>query len=415
MYQGMQEGLKSEDNNVAQDKYFSPSELNIWAKPKLNQFKGGNGKISDEEINLKYESGESRILMEVNREKLPLFVEALKKPDYMNLRPFFQRRSRWNQEQQSLLIESFIINLPVPPVILYEKKYNSYEVIDGQQRISAIKDFYDDRLILTGLQLWSELNGRKYSSLPDEIKAGIDRRTLSSIVVITESAKNEEDAMYLKRLAFERLNTGGVDLSNQEIRNCLYHGHFNNLLIELADHPVFMNAWNIPISEVKRTNNNLYKKMDDIELVLRFFALRHYENFGGNLEKFLDNYMMKSTSFTPSDITFLRQLFQETIELASAIYGEHLFRPYMLQKNQQWGWAHEPYKAYYDAVMVGLCKYLSHAKILQQKTSQVVEATQELLKTDQAGLFTGKGKNTKTDIQKRLNLFSEMLSQVISK
>jgi len=394
------------------NQYFSPSEINMWEKSKKDKL--NDQKMSDDEINTKYESGQSRILMEFNREKLPFFVDALKKPDYMDLRPFFQRRPRWKAEQQSLLIESFIINLPVPPVILYEKKYNSYEVIDGQQRISALRDFYEDKLILTGLQLWPELNGRKYSNLPKEIKAGIDRRTLSSIVVITESAKTVEDAMYLKRLTFERLNTGGIELSNQEIRNCLYHGQFNDSLIELADHPIFKSAWGIPDSDLReREQNNLYKKMEDVELVLRFFALRHYENFKGTLESFMDLYMIQSLDFSKEDTAFLSDIFKNTISIAYDIYGKHLFRPYILDKSKNWNWAEEPYKAYYDAVMVAFSKNLSNAQILKQKKNQVIDATQQLLKADKSELFRGKGKNTKTDIQKRLNSFEQMLSQVI--
>lgn len=394
------------------NQYFSPSEVNMWEKSKKDKL--NDQKMSDEEINTKYESGQSRILMEFNREKLPLFVEALTKPGYMDLRPFFQRRPRWKPEQQSLLIESFIINLPVPPVILYEKTYNSYEVIDGQQRISALKDFYEDQLILTGLQLWPELNGRKYSNLPTEIKAGIDRRTLSSIVVITESAKTVEDAMYIKRLTFERLNTGGVELSNQEIRNCLYHGQFNDSLIELADHPIFKSAWGIPDSDLReREQNNLYKKMEDVELILRFFALRHHENFKGNLERFMDSYMIQSLDFSKEDTAFLSDIFKNTINIAYDIYGEHLFRPYILDKSKNWNWADAPYKAYYDAVMVALSKNLPNAEILKQKKNQVIDATQQLLKADKSELFRGKGKNTKTDIPKRLNSFEQMLSQVI--
>jgi hypothetical protein len=396
------------------NQYFSPSELNMWEK--LKKEKSHDEKMSDDEINTKYESGNSRILMEFNREKLPLFVDALTKPGYMDLRPFFQRRPRWKPEQQSLLIESFIINLPVPPVILYEKKYNSYEVIDGQQRISALRDFYEDKLILTGLQLWPELNGRKYSNLPTEIQAGIDRRTLSSIVVITESAKTVEHAMFLKRLTFERLNTGGVELSNQEIRNCLYQGQFNDSLIELANNnPIFKSAWDIPDSDSRDEleKNNLYKKMEDVELILRFFALRHYENFKGNLEKFMDLYMIKSLDFSQEDTAFLSGIFKDTINIAYDIYGGHLFKPYILNKSKSWDWADEPYKAYYDAVMVAFSKNLPNAQILKQKKNQVIDATQQLLKADKSELFRGRGKNTKADIQKRLNLFEEMLSQVI--
>ncbi len=269
----------------------APTEEKMWElSPSKNRTE-----MSDSQINAKYEKGEQRILTEINREKLPNFVEALKKPDYMEIRPFFQRRPRWDSKMQSRLIESFLINIPVPPIVLYETKFNSYEVMDGQQRISAIQAFYENRLKLTGLELWPELNGRNYAELPGKIRAGIDRRSISSIVLITESASNPEEALLLKQLTFERLNNGGVDLSSQEVRNCLYQGKFNSLLIELARHPIFAEAWGIPIENHEKTEavsnkltkNKLYQKMEDAELILRFFALRHSENFQSGLERFL--------------------------------------------------------------------------------------------------------------------------------
>lgn len=84
--------------------------------------------MTDQEINDKYDLREKRIVTESNREKLPNFVDALRRPDYIDLQPFYQRRERWAPERQSKLIESFIINIPVPPLFLYEKSYNSYEV-----------------------------------------------------------------------------------------------------------------------------------------------------------------------------------------------------------------------------------------------------------------------------------------------
>ena len=172
----------------------APAEEKIWEKlsPKNDNFS-----MTDEQINTKYEQGQQRILTEMNREKLPSFAESLNKPNYMDISPFYQRRLRWDEQKQSQLIESFLINIPVPPIILYEREYNSYEVMDGQQRITAIKDFYNNNLELTGLELWSELNGRTYQKLPDKIKAGIDRRAISSIVLITESTQSKEEAYSL--------------------------------------------------------------------------------------------------------------------------------------------------------------------------------------------------------------------------
>lgn len=390
----------------------APAEEKMWEEfPSKNQ-----AVMSDELINAKYESGEQRILTEMNREKLPIFVEALKKPGYMDLRPFYQRRARWDQLRQSRLIESFLINIPVPAIILYEKEFNSYEVMDGQQRISAIQAFYENRLKLKGLELWPELNGRTYATLPAKIRAGIDRRSISSIVLITESASDPEEALFLKQLAFERVNTGGVDLSPQEVRNCLYQGKFNDLLIELARYPIFANAWGIPIENndteelsQQLTENNLYKKMEDAELVLRFFALRHANDFQRGLEVFLDLYMIKSLKFSDQDINVLKETFIKTINLAYKIYEENLFKPFDKTNNT---WNKRTYKNYYDAVMVGFSRHLSDANLLIEHKSRVIEETKKLFRKDEAKLLTGGGK-TKADIQKRLRLFDEMLLQVI--
>ena len=385
----------------------APTEKNMWDKPPSKH----PTLMSDTDINAKYEKGEKRILTEMNREKLPSFAEALKKPGYMETRPFYQRRDRLDKEMQSQLIESFLINIPVPPIILYEKDYNSYEVMDGQQRITAIRDFYENKLELAGLELWSELNGRTYDKLPGKIKAGIDRRSISSIVLMTKSTSDPEEAFFLKQLAFERLNTGGVELSRQEIRNCLYYGKFNQLLLDLARHPIFTDAWEIPIENQEQlTENNLYKKMEDAELILRFFALRHIDNFRGGMEQFLNVYMMKSLEFDDRDIKSLKELFIDTIDLAGEIYGDNLFKPFD-PKSQTW--KDRAYKAYYDAVMVGFSNHLSSADTLVNRKSRVIEETKQLFRDDKSRLFTGGGR-TKADIQERIKRFDDMLARVIA-
>ncbi len=386
----------------------APFEEKMWEK---SASKNRIGHMTDAQINAKYESGEQRILTEMNREKLPSFVEALNKPGYMDVQPFYQRRLRWDAKMQSRLIESFLINIPVPSIILYEKNYNSYEVMDGQQRITAIRDFYENKLKLTGLELWSELNGRIYDTLPTKIKSGIDRRSISSIVLITESASDPDEAFFLKQIAFERLNTGVVELSPQEIRNCVYYGKFNEILHKLAANNIFAEAWRIPIGDREELmKNNLYKKMEDAELVLRFFALRHVNDFRKGMTGFLNLYMINSLKFSDEDIEILKNIFIETINLAHQIYGENLFKPYDLKTNT---WKKSAYKAYYDAVMVGFSRHLADADILIERKLRVIEETKRLFKTDKAKLFTGDG-GTKADIQERIKLFDDMLSQAIA-
>lgn len=386
----------------------APVEEKMWEKSLSKTWT----KTSEVEINDKYESGEKRILTEINREKLPNFVDALSKnPKYINLRPFYQRRARWDIKMQSRLIESFLINIPVPPIILYEIDYNSYEVMDGQQRITAIQDFYTNKFALTGLELWPEINKLKYEQLPGKIKAGLDRRSISSIVIIRESTSDPDEALFLKQKTFERLNTGGVDLSQQEVRNCLYYGKFDSLLIELARHPIFAKAWGIPIEDnsPELSTNTLYKKMEDAELVLRFFALRNVEHFRNGMEGFLDLYMMKSLGFSESDIEFLKDIFLQTLNLAHQIYEESLFKPFEPKSGT---WKKNSYKAYYDAVMVGFSRHLNEAEILIDRKSKVIEETKKLFDKKESRLLTGEGRS-KADIQERIRMFDKMLSQVI--
>ena len=385
----------------------APTEKKMWDK---SPSKNGTSSMTDEEINLKYERGKQRILTEMNREKLPSFADSLKKPEYMDVSPFYQRRLRWDKQKQSQLIESFLINIPVPPIILYEREYNSYEVMDGQQRITAIKDFYNNDLELTGLELWPELNGRTYTQLPNKIKAGIDRRAISSIVLITESTPNKEEALFLKQITFERLNTGGVKLSPQEIRNCISSGKFNSLLFELAKNKIFKEAWGIPSNdEQKLRKNNLYKKMEDIELILRFFALRHADEFRNGMKGFLDLYMIKSLDFSQNDLDILEQIFIDTINLADQVYQDNLFKPFDAKSQQ---WKDKAYKEYYDAVMVGFSRHLDNAEMLLAKKDRIIEATKNLLTQDKKRIFTGAGKS-KTDVQNRIKLFDEMLGKII--
>ena len=392
----------------------APTEEGMWQKqlPLLPETP------SDVEINDKYESGEQRIVTEANREKLPTFVEALKKPDYILLKPFYQRRKRWDAVRQSRLIESFIINVPVPPVFLYERAYNSYEVMDGQQRITAIQDFYENRLTLKGLDRWPELNGRTYRQLPSKIRAGIDRRSISSIVLLKESAQDEEEATLLKQLVFERLNTGGVRLSHQEIRNALYQSSFNSLLLELTMTQTFRDCWGIPRATETEENapsskvlaNRMWQTMEDVELVLRFFALRHIQQFRGGMQPFLTKYSIRATHFVEGDVTVLRRLFSETFRLAYELYGERTFRPYNVRKER---WDKAPHKAFYDAVMVSISSRLDKRAELLDHRQALIDRTRQLFIENPPGTFTGRG-NTRSDIENRIALFGKMLDDELA-
>jgi hypothetical protein len=388
-------------------------ELHMWDVPPKERPKVA----ADDEINEKYLSREWRIITESNREQLPNFVEALKRTGWMELRPFYQRRPRWDAIRQSRLIESFIMNIPVPSLFVYESALAKYEVMDGQQRITAISDFYSNQLKLRGLEQWPELNGRTYTKLPSEIRKGIDRRSISYTVLLTESAETSEEKTLLRQMVFERLNTGGVELSQQEVRNCLYQGEFNNLLFELAKHDTFRSVWGLPkYSESERSNppatllkNSMYSRMSDVERVLRFFALRHASHYQRGMQGFLDLYMVRAEDFDNEDIDTLHEIFVDVIDLAEAIYEQHLFCPWNPSKKK---WM-SPQVAFYDAVMVGFSRNLNRRKKLLQRQADVIEATKQLFEDHEEGTFTG-SKNTKKDVNQRIDLFDQMLKEVAS-
>lgn len=373
---------------------------------------------TDDEINQKYAKRELRIVTETNREQLPNFVAALRRPEWMNLQPFYQRRRRWDDARKSKLIESFIMNIPVPPCFLYESEFARYEVMDGQQRISTIWDFYENRFKLTGLEQWPELNGRIYDRLPSEIKRGLDRRSVSYIVLLKESASSKDEEVLLRQQVFERLNTGGVALENQEIRHCIYHSAFDELLFELARHNVMRRVWGLlPYSREEDENppdsllrNLHFSKMRDVEFVLRAFTLRHAEHYRGGMQSFLDQYMVRSRRFDSHDIAKLRQLFTDTIQLADAIYGKELFRPWNPAINQ---WASKPQIAYADAIIVGLSGNLDRSDVLLAAVPKIIESTKRLVAESAPGAFTGQ-RNTKADVINRITAYKNMLTSVLA-
>lgn len=389
------------------------SERNMWEKPVRSPLP----RASDDEINLKYGSRELRIVTEANREQLPNFVEALKRPGWMKLRPPYQRRPRWDRERQSRLIESFIMNIPVPPLFVYESDLAKYEVMDGQQRITAVLEFYTNIYALEGLQQWPELNGRIYDKLPSEIRKGIDRRSISYIVLLKESAATGEEETLLRQQVFERLNTGAVKLSHQEIRNSLYQGKFNKLLLEVARNPLYRGAWGVPtytpdeeqkLSDELAKNKN-YIMMRDVEIALRFFALRHAEHYQRGMKGFLDLYMVRSRSFSDDDINFLKSLFDRTMELAHSVFQEALFKPWEPKSRD---WSDKPQVAFADAVMVGLSRHLDNSALLKERRATILAQTKRLFEENPQGTFTGRG-NTKQDVQDRIGLFDKMLEKVI--
>ena len=388
---------------------------------------------SEDEVNEKYARGDVRIVTEQARYPLSTIVSLLDSGDY-ELNPEFQRRHRWSADKQSRLIESFIMNVPIPPIFLYETRYSHYEVMDGLQRLTAISEYYRGRYALRGLSEWAELNGMSYDELPEQVRRGIDRRYLSSIILLQETAKSEKEALRLKQLVFERINSGGVNLEPQESRNALYNGPLNQLCLRLSERSSFRRMWGIPTREDftpgqarflfdpdedppsdyedALAKNRLYQKMGDVELVLRFFAYRQIDHVDqGRLADFLDEFLSQGNLFDHEVFQLYEQLFCETCDLLYELLGERAFFLRRRRRNGGWGWFERPTKVLYDPLMAATSERLEYRDRLLERSGELARALETFYESEEE-LFAGRSTN-KQDLIRRRQAFRDLLDEQI--
>jgi hypothetical protein len=207
----------------------------------------------------------------------------------IDLDPNFQRRSAWNDKKQSLFIESLILGLPIPQLILAEApgKRGSFIVIDGKQRLLAIRRFgiKEDNpefppLRLRGLKELKRLNDKTFLNLQDELSLSDDRAAFENSSIRTIVIRNWQNEEYLYEV-FLRINTGSVQLSPQELRQALHPGPFSRFVGEAsADSLELQRALNLKFPDFR---------MRDAEILLRYLAYQnHMESYKGNLKYFLD-------------------------------------------------------------------------------------------------------------------------------
>lgn len=243
--------------------------------------------------------------------------------------PGFQRNYVWNIKQASRLIESFLLGLPVPAIFLFTDEVNNEQlVIDGQQRLMSVVYFFDGYFgeadkggrkkvfKLTGLNEKSPYNNKTYAELEDSDQAAFNKLNDSVLraFVVKQLTPNGNTSVYH---IFERLNTGGTQLVGQEIRNCVYHGEFNNLLCDLNKYENWRKIFgsNVP-----------HKRQKDVELILRFFAF--YEN-GDNYERpikdFMSNFMRLNQHMAVIKKERFAEIFKETCDQVISLLGAKPF------------------------------------------------------------------------------------------
>ncbi len=320
----------------------------------------------------------------------------------IDIAPHYQRRDRWHLSKQSSLIESFILNVPVPPVYLSEDDYGTYSVIDGKQRITSIKNFLNNEFKLKDLQKFPELNGLYFSELPQKIKNALSVRPYLRIVTLLRQSDPS-----LKFEVFLRLNTGGEHLKPQEIRNVAYHGSLNNLLFELSENEILRRRLKITDS-----NSNAFRNMEDLEHILRFFTLyENWQQIGNVLSVEMDKYMADNQKANDQKILALRNLFNETISACEALWRDKVFN-----KPIAGGWREQLISPLYDAEMVAVALLLNENKInrIRGKHEDVVLGTRNLFENDLIfNKAVSQATNNPSNIQIRIGKMYDLLNDLV--
>ena len=251
----------------------------------------------------------------------------------VKLDPDYQRRHRWDDKTSSRLIESLILNIPIPIVYISqdvdvdsETEESRYSVIDGQQRLTAMYNFLKNKYALTGIETLEELNGCFYKDLPPFLIRRLEERSVKCLRI--DSTIDSQ----VKYDIFERLNSGSIKLEAQELRNAVYSGKFNDLCKSLCSNVHFRKLLQIDIDTPEM--NNRVKKMEDVEIVLRFYTLidNNYENYKKTKEKgftdFLSATMKKYSQLNDSELLALKDKFEKTFFIINRDFGDTAFAKY---------------------------------------------------------------------------------------
>ncbi len=243
--------------------------------------------------------------------------------------PGFQRKFVWTIKQSSRLIESFLLGLPVPPVFLYAlPRSNELHVVDGQQRLLSIFYFFQgyfgeadlkgNRVVfrLEGLNEDSPYNGLTYVDLKKQHEGSFNRlndAVLRAFIIKQIKPKGSSSIYHI----FERLNTGGTQLVGQEIRNCIYHGPFNDMLIRLNKRK----EWRVILGKPGED-----KRQRDVELILRFLTLFHSSpKYHKPMKDFLSEFMEDHKNDQHPAINEFQELFDSTAKTVLSNLGAKPF------------------------------------------------------------------------------------------
>jgi 5-methylcytosine-specific restriction endonuclease McrA len=284
--------------------------------------------------------------------------------------PEWQRNYVWDLARASKLIESFLLDIPVPVVYLAKTAEGKYEVIDGLQRLTSVFNFFDGKYRLSKLDILGDLKGKYFKELPTPLQNKLEDSVLRSF----ELSANSGDIHFI---VFERLNTGGVKLNDMEIRNCLYRGSLNNLIKDLAINTNFITCLN---------QKRVHKRMQDRALILRFLAFyeRTHIKCQFGLKRFLNDFLDTYRSASDDKIEEYRKVFEKCMKACVTIFGDTGFRlkSEITKPNSKSAgeWASRPNAAIFQVIATSFANY--DLGQITRRADSIYEEYLDLIVTD---------------------------------
>lgn len=364
-----------------------------------NRASSTDGKIaSKQDMMRRFLKAQDRLVFQSSDLSLGTIAEMVGR-NAIDVTPSYQRRERWSPQKQSALIESFLLNVPVPPIYLAEDEFGQYSVVDGKQRITSISRFMDNQLVLNNLETFTEIDGRRFQDLPESMQNALAVRPYLRIVTLLKQSDPT-----LKFEVFTRLNRGGETMEPQELRNVAYRGSLNDLIYQLAEHNFLHQQL-----KIRSSKSRAFQIMADAEYVLRFLALREtWRSFSGDYRSEMDDFMLKHQNAGPAKLDEFSSAFNIAMETCQSIWGIQAFKRPVGN-----GWRDQLLAGMYDAEMVAVDSVDSSVRRKATAERHRVKSETRRLFDDQ--LFeqaVRQGTNTPSRVMYRIDKVKSLLRRV---
>jgi hypothetical protein len=326
----------------------------------------------------------------------------------LNIQPEYQRNFVASKKISSALIESVLMNVPIPTVYLAEESDNTLSVIDGQQRLTSFISFLEGKFPdgtdfrLTGLEVYSNLNRKNFNELEPDLQKKIKNTSIHCIIIKQESNND------IKFDIFERLNTGSTALNEDELRNVMYRGPYMNLITKLAQDPILHNL--VRKDEMK-------KRMKYIGLVSEFFAVSEKTLlYTSPMKQFCNKELRDNRFMTKEKQKEYEDRFYHCLDLVNTVFGDKAFLRYVCGNDTTTGYYNQNKFSYalFHLQMVGFVQYTKNQVL--SKADAIREGMLDLMcnNPEFQDLLLIKTNNTDR-FKRRFRIYMDMLESIISK